>query len=38
MPPEGWLDMLCVEAAQVGEPIHIGPGEEWSGMQTLQAF
>jgi glucose-6-phosphate 1-epimerase len=36
MPPDGWLDMLCVEAAQVGEMVHLGPGEEWSGMQTLQ--
>jgi glucose-6-phosphate 1-epimerase len=37
MPADDWLQMLCVEAAQVGEPVHIGPGEEWSGMQTLIA-
>ncbi|MEY4751885.1 MAG: hypothetical protein RIQ60_4099 [Pseudomonadota bacterium] len=36
MPADGWLDMLCVEAAQVGEMVHLGPGEEWAGMQTLQ--
>lgn len=35
MPADGWLDMLCVEAAQIGTPIHLAPGEEWAGMQTL---
>ena len=29
LPDDGWLQFLCVEAAQVGEPIHIGPGEEF---------
>ncbi|MCK6425101.1 MAG: D-hexose-6-phosphate mutarotase [Burkholderiaceae bacterium] len=35
MPADGWLNMLCVEAAQIGTPIHLAPGEEWAGMQTL---
>jgi glucose-6-phosphate 1-epimerase len=35
MPADGWLSMLCVEAAQIGEPTYLAPGDEWSGMQTL---
>jgi glucose-6-phosphate 1-epimerase len=35
LPADGWLRMLCVEAAQIGTPIHLTPGEEWAGMQTL---
>ncbi|MEO8299306.1 MAG: D-hexose-6-phosphate mutarotase [Burkholderiales bacterium] len=35
MPPEGWRDMLCVEAAQIGAPVRLAPGQEWAGMQTL---
>ncbi|BDI08222.1 D-hexose-6-phosphate mutarotase [Sphaerotilus microaerophilus] len=35
MPADGWLGMLCVEAAQIGTPIHLHPGDEWAGMQTL---
>ncbi len=35
MPPEGWQHMLCVEAAQVYEPIAIEPGDFWQGAQRL---
>lgn len=35
MPADGWQQMLCVEAAQIGNPVRLAPGEEWSGMQTL---
>lgn len=35
MPADGWLGMLCVEAAQIGNPVRLAPGEEWAGMQTL---
>jgi glucose-6-phosphate 1-epimerase len=28
--------MLCIEAAQVGHPIHLPPGESWSGAQMLE--
>lgn len=35
MPEDGWLHMLCVEAAQVYEPITIEPGDFWQGAQRL---
>ena len=35
MPEGDWRNMLCVEAARILEPESLGPGEEWSGMQTL---
>jgi glucose-6-phosphate 1-epimerase len=35
--PDGWLRMLCVEAAAVGTPVSLGPGERWVGSQTLVA-
>lgn len=35
MPPDGYRHMLCVEAAQVFEPIAVAPGAEWSGWQEL---
>jgi glucose-6-phosphate 1-epimerase len=35
MPDDDWLQMLCVEAAQIGERVRLGAGEEWVGMQTL---
>lgn len=38
MPPEGWQRMLCVEAAQVYEPITIAPGDFWQGAQRLNVL
>jgi len=35
--PDGWLRMLCVEAAVVGRPVRLAPGERWEGAQTLTA-
>ena len=35
MPADGWQHMLCVEAAQVYEPIRIAPGDFWQGAQRL---
>jgi glucose-6-phosphate 1-epimerase len=35
MPADGWPHMLCVEAAQVYEPIEIEPGDFWQGAQRL---
>jgi glucose-6-phosphate 1-epimerase len=35
MPTDGWQHMLCVEAAQVYEPICIEPGDFWQGAQRL---
>jgi len=36
MPADGWPHMLCVEAAQVFEPIELMPGEQWEGSQCLR--
>lgn len=36
MPPDGWQHMLCVEAAQVFEPLVLAPGATWQGSQRLQ--
>jgi glucose-6-phosphate 1-epimerase len=38
MPDEGWRHMLCVEAAQVYEPITLSAGGRWEGWQRLQAL
>ncbi|MGM9483038.1 D-hexose-6-phosphate mutarotase [Roseateles sp. NT4] len=36
MPPEGWSEMLCVEAACIGRPIELPAGESWVGRQSLE--
>lgn len=36
--PGGWLRMLCVEAAAIGAPVRLNPGERWTGQQTLTAL
>lgn len=36
--PGGWLRMLCVEAASIGTPVRLEPGERWTGQQTLTAL
>ena len=35
--PDGYLHFLCVEAARIGEPVELVPGQHWSGAQTLRA-
>ena len=35
MPPEGWSEMLCVEAACIGRPVELPAGESWVGRQSL---
>lgn len=35
MPPAGWSEMLCVEAANIGHAIELQPGESWVGRQSL---
>lgn len=35
MPPDGYQHMLCVEAAQVYEPISVAPTQAWQGWQRL---
>lgn len=34
MPPTGYRQMLCVEAAAVGRPVDLAPGASWQGRQT----
>ena len=38
MPLDGWQHMLCVEAAQVYEPICIAAGDFWQGAQRLRVL
>lgn len=38
LPPGAWRDYLCVEAAQVFEPVPVAPGAAWSGWQALRAW
>jgi glucose-6-phosphate 1-epimerase len=35
--PGGWRRMLCIEAAAIGQPIRLVPGERWEGTQSLTA-
>ncbi|MFA6314488.1 MAG: D-hexose-6-phosphate mutarotase [Sterolibacterium sp.] len=35
--PEDYQHLLCVEAAAIGTPIALNPGEEWRGTQVLRA-
>jgi glucose-6-phosphate 1-epimerase len=34
-PDDGWLHMLCVEAACVNVPVRLAPGRSWTGSQIL---
>jgi glucose-6-phosphate 1-epimerase len=36
--PGGWERMLCVEAAAVGRPVVVAPGERWVGRQRVDAL
>ncbi len=38
MEDEEYLEMICVEAAQVGSPVTLEPGAGWSGVQRLQVI
>jgi glucose-6-phosphate 1-epimerase len=38
MPAEGYLNMLCVEAAQIGTPVQLEAGQSWTGVQTFVAI
>ena len=33
--PEGYRHMACIEAAAIGHPVALMPGESWSGTQKL---
>lgn len=36
--PDGYRRFVCVEAAVVGAPVALAPGEHWQGQQTLVAL
>ena len=36
LPPQDWQRMLCIEAAVVGQPVHLPPGKTWRGLQRLE--
>lgn len=36
MANDEWLQMLCIEAAQIDKPVILKPGESWSGVQIIQ--
>ncbi|MEY2684760.1 MAG: hypothetical protein RJA09_1904 [Pseudomonadota bacterium] len=38
LPPDGWRRYVCVEAAQVFEPVVVAPGAEWTGWQDLEVL
>ena len=36
LPDDDWLQMLCVEAAQIGRPVTLAPGQEWVARQGFE--
>ncbi|RKF64173.1 Glucose-6-phosphate 1-epimerase [Erysiphe neolycopersici] len=37
-PSEGYKEMICVESGAVKDWVELGPGESWSGSQTISIF
>lgn len=37
LPKDGFRHFLCVEAARIGQPVELGPHQQWSGTQSLRA-
>ncbi len=37
LPDDDWLQMLCVEAACIGRPVTLAPGQEWAARQGFSA-
>ncbi|WP_088285452.1 D-hexose-6-phosphate mutarotase [Ideonella sp. A 288] len=37
MPSDDWLRMLCVEAAAIGAPVTLAPGQQWVARQGFEA-
>ena len=35
MPAQDWRHMLCIEAAQIAQPVQLQAGEHWRGQQSL---
>ncbi len=38
MPHDGYRSMLCVEAAQIDQPVTLAPGQPWQGWQELRVL
>jgi glucose-6-phosphate 1-epimerase len=38
LPPGGYRSMLCVEAAQIDQPVTLAPGQQWQGWQELRVL
>ena len=36
LPDDGWLQMLCVEAATIGRPVTLSPGQDWVARQGFE--
>lgn len=36
LPDDDWLQMLCVEAATIGQPVTLSPGQEWVARQGFE--
>ena len=36
LPDDGWLQMLCVEAATIGRPVTLAPGQDWVARQGFE--
>lgn len=36
MEPQDYRRMLCVEAARIVDPVTLGPGETWTGVQVMR--
>ncbi|MFT3800327.1 MAG: D-hexose-6-phosphate mutarotase [Burkholderiaceae bacterium] len=37
LPRNGYRQMVCIEAARIGRPITLEPGQSWTGSQTLHS-
>ncbi|MBI5259601.1 MAG: D-hexose-6-phosphate mutarotase [Burkholderiales bacterium] len=37
LPDDDWLQMLCIEAACIGRPVRLAPGQEWAARQGFEA-
>lgn len=37
LPDDGWREMLCVEAACIGRPVRLAPGQQWAARQSFAA-
>ncbi len=35
MQDDGWTQMICIEAANVGRPVQLLPGDQWFGRQSI---